>query len=367
MLQTESLSENLFFHKLIENISPVNFLAQVLTNSQISIVITDTSSTMKVLYSNKAFCKKVNYKLEELVGSSLGLVFGPKSSRRKKTLKTINMELNQKGSFFGATMCYPGKGNLFPAEWLASEIRNPEGNVICYFFVLINLHRQEKAALQIQQSKDVFKRYLSMNHIQSKNQSDSSVQSSKDILFENNPLQTNLTDSVNDGHDDNIADDDDFDFFDISGSSECVNLVESNTREPINAKDFNEEFEFEEEDVAEMIESVDEITIELEVIKSKPEIEVLAFRNISNSLRSLSTSLYFCQDFSDVALSLNNLAFVIDNTQDLDLINIEMLDTIIVELQQWLQGVFIEQTVDNVFDGMTNITALSNQMTMMSS
>lgn len=87
MLQTESLSENLFFHKLIENISPVNFLAQVLTNSQISIVITDTSNTMKVLYSNKAFCKKVNYKLEELVGSSLGLVFGPKSSRRKKHSK----------------------------------------------------------------------------------------------------------------------------------------------------------------------------------------------------------------------------------------------------------------------------------------
>ncbi|ESP93636.1 PAS domain-containing protein [Pseudoalteromonas luteoviolacea] len=349
--QSKDMEEMLFFSQMLNECSPLELLKQILMHSHHAIVITDAdpSAGYRIIYANPVFCRHTGYELAELVGTSPRILQGPKSNRR--VIDKLTPALQEKGFFYGASINYRKDGSMYPVEWNISEIKNEQGDVTHYISMQKDLSNFHRLAKQVKKSNESFKDfYLSTT------KKDKEAQS-KDVL---ESLKDNQKIYAGGLRTDENADLFEDAFFDFS-PDEMGALGHKVDKGLLSADDFWRENPIDDEDVSSLVESIQEVDVELGLLqsqgKSKERLE-----HIANGFKEVANNLYFCVEFNDGALIIDEVANVLMVLPiDYDF-PIEMLVTFNKEVYEWLDGAVISKNTSNIFEGENNTIAAGNQL-----
>ncbi|MCG7534930.1 PAS domain S-box protein [Pseudoalteromonas sp. OOF1S-7] len=362
-----SMEETLFFGQLMENSSPIELLKQILMNSQHAIVVTDADRDhgYRVVYANQVFCRQTGYELAELIGQSTSILQGPKSNSR--VLARLSPALEKNGYFYGSSVNYRKDGSMYPVEWNISAITNEAGEVTHYISLQKDLTNMRRLVRQIRDSTEVFKQFYM----------DSSRQDSRFGGVSNSVLKAlkrsakllngrlKLKDNVElfqDAFPYQEAEENQFDelFFDLDEESGSATDQRLN-KQVLSAEQFWADSPIEEDDVESIVGALNELESETGLIELNGYSEA-RFKNVARLYKELANTLYFCIEFNDGALMIDEVAERLDAQAADPSFPIEFLLMFNKDISSWLNDVFVDQQADNVFAGETNAIMAGEQL-----
>ncbi|TMN36831.1 MULTISPECIES: PAS domain-containing protein [Pseudoalteromonas] len=372
-IQQNNIEETLFFSQLLKQTSAIELLKQVLMHSHHAVVVTDADreNGYRIVYANKNFCKHTGYDLAELIGSSPAILQGPKSN--KNVIAKLSDALERDGFFYGSSINYRKDGSMYPVEWNISAIRNEQGEVTHYISMQKDLTNLRRLAEQIQESTEVFKKfYFKISHNQefvgpeARRQRDKRKASSEAIeLFDETLEELKKNEKILNGNLRSEEANDLFDdaFFDM-GPDDLGAFSSKLQKEPESASEFWLECPIELDDVACLLEAMDEVDAEVGLVQangySQQRIELIV-----KLYKELANSLYFCVEFNDGALLIDEVAECLTaHLHDKD-IPVEMLVMFNKDLFVWIKEVFESKECDNIYSGETNTIAAGRQLIAM--
>ncbi|RRS07602.1 PAS domain S-box protein [Pseudoalteromonas sp. J010] len=372
-IQQENVEETLFFSQLLKQTSAIELLKQVLMHSHHAVVITDAdrNNGYRIVYANKKFCTHTGYELAELVGNSPAILQGPKSNKR--VIAKLSAALERDGFFYGSSINYRKDGSMYPVEWNISAVCNEQGVATHYISMQKDLTNLRRLAEQIQESTTVFKRfYFNATHNQAfvgpeARRFRSKGKSTPDAieLFDETLTELKKNEKLLNGNLRSEAAEELFEdaFFDM-GPDDLGAFSSKQQKGPESAEGFWLECPIEEDDVACLLEAVDEVDAEVGLIQangySQQRIEL-----IIKLYKELANSLYFCVEFNDGALIIDEVAVCLtQHLSDSD-IPIEMLVMFNKDLFVWIKEVFDAKQCDNIYNGETNTIAAGRQLIAM--
>ncbi|CAM4459781.1 PAS domain-containing protein [Pseudoalteromonas maricaloris] len=372
-IQQDNIEETLFFSQLLKQTSAIELLKQVLMHSHHAVVVTDADreNGYRIVYANKKFCTHTGYELAELVGNSPAILQGPKSN--KSVIAKLSDALERNGFFYGSSINYRKDGSMYPVEWNISAIRNEQGEVTHYISMQKDLTNLRRLAEQIQESTEVFKKfYFKISHNQAfvgpeaRRQRDRGKIASEAIeLFDETLEELKKNEKLLNGNLRSEAANDLFDdaFFDM-GPDDLGAFSSKLQKEAESASEFWLECPIEGDDVACLLEAVEEVDAEVSLIQangySQQRIELIV-----KLYKELANSLYFCVEFNDGALLIDEVAECLTaHLHDKD-IPVEMLVMFNKDLFVWIKEVFESKECDNIYSGETNTIAAGRQLIAM--
>lgn len=355
MSYTDSdLEEQLFFGQLVAQCSAMQLLKQLLMHSHHAIVITDADheNGHKIVYANKAFCHSTGYSLAELVGLSPRILQGPQSNA--EILKRLKPELLEKGFFYGASINYRKDGSIYPVEWNISELKDADGNITHYMSIQKDLSNLKDLASQIRDSNKIFKQFYLDNKAAGVKHNDELDERVLHHLMENEKIYANSM------RDPELCELFEEAFFDFSPGEHGA-LGGNEPKNAISAAQFMSEQPIEEDDLSALLESINEVDTEIALLASQgatPE----RLQNISLRFKEVAKSLYFCIEFNDGALIIDEVAKRLSLSNKPEEIPHLLLVAFNKEVFDWLNTVFVTQNADNVFEGENNTIAAGHQL-----
>ncbi|MFC3093511.1 PAS domain S-box protein [Alteromonas sediminis] len=348
------LEEMLFLSTFLSGAKPLEMLKQLLSRTISPIIVTDAGTLdggYKIIYANKAFCKLTGYELAELVGNTPKIFQGPKSN--KETLAKLSESLKTSGYFRGMSYNYRKDGSCYPLEWDISPIHDEDNNIIFFVSIQRDLTQAFNAMKQLKDVNEHVRELISdLSH---------GKVAPEDVKARSKPLIEELKDSAKLYT--HSADDDDDLFFDIDDGFDDDDT--GPVQKAMSAKDYLTEERLTESELYNMLECITDLEEEVNALSSNPAQKEL-IEAISGKLREVSDGIFFLIEFTDVALALTQVADCLPHLteQQLKGFCLEFLQSLVVEVESWVQGVFVNKTADNIFDGGNNIIASAKQITV---
>ncbi|KZN33348.1 hypothetical protein N474_17030 [Pseudoalteromonas luteoviolacea CPMOR-2] len=349
--QAKDMEEMLFFSQMLNECSPLTLLQQILIHSHHAIVITDADDKAgyRIVYANPVFCRHTGYELAELVGMSPKILQGPKSNKR--VIEKLTPSLKERGFFYGASINYRKDGSMYPVEWNISEIKNEQGQVTHYISMQKDLSNFKRLAEQVKKSNENFKNFYLSTTKKDKNAENNDVVES---------LKSNEKIYAGGLRNDQNADLFEDAFFDFS-PDELGALGNKIDKGTLSANDFWVENPIDEEDISALVESIQEVDVELGLLQSQGQSKE-RLENIANGFKEVANNLYFCVEFNDGALIIDEVANILMTLEDGHKFPVDTLLTFNKEVYEWLDGAVISKTTDNIFEGENNTIAAGNQL-----
>ncbi|MBQ4876670.1 PAS domain S-box protein [Pseudoalteromonas luteoviolacea] len=349
--QAKDMEEMLFFSQMLNECSPLELLKQVLMHSHHAIVITDAdaSAGYRIIYANPVFCRHTGYELAELVGMSPRILQGPKSNKR--IIEKLTPALKEHGFFYGASINYRKDGSMYPVEWNISEIKNEQGEVTHYMSMQKDLSNFHRLAKQVKKSNENFKDFYLSTTKKDK------AHANKEVL---DALKDNQKIYAGGLRNDENADLFEDAFFDFS-PDEMGALGNKVDKGELSAEEFWRENPIDDEDVSALIESIQEVDVELGLLQSQGQSKE-RLENIANGFKEVANNLYFCVEFNDGALIIDEVANILMILEESHEFPVDVLVTFNKEVYEWLDGAVITKNADNIFEGENNTIAAGNQL-----
>ncbi|CCQ11623.1 sensory box/GGDEF domain protein [Pseudoalteromonas luteoviolacea B = ATCC 29581] len=347
------LEEHMFFGQLVSQCSPLELLKQLLMHSHHAVVITDAdeSNGHKIVYANNVFCKSTGYSLAELVGMSPRILQGPESNY--EVIKKIKPELQQKGFFYGASINYRKDGSIYPVEWNISEIKDQQGKVTHYISIQKDLTNLKHLAQQVRSSNKVFKQFY-LKHREQFKEDVVEAQEVVDSLIQNEKIYSaGLRDQDNCELFEEA-------FFDFS-PGEFGALAGKEKKEKLSAENFLQDQPIDDSDLTSLLESIEEVDAEIGFLQSQG-INKERVHNIASRFQEVANNLYFCIEFNDGALIIDEVAKRLNSMTVSDDFPHPFLVAFNREVYDWLKGVFVTKDCENVFEGESNTVAAGHQL-----
>ncbi|MCO7187814.1 MULTISPECIES: PAS domain S-box protein [unclassified Pseudoalteromonas] len=362
-----SMEETLFFGQLLENSSPIELLKQVLMRSQHAIVVTDANRDegYRIVYANRVFCRHTGYELAELVGQSTAILQGPKSNRR--VLARLSPALEKNGYFYGSSVNYRKDGSMYPVEWNISAITNEAGEVTHYISLQKDLTNMRRLVRQIRESTDVFKQFYQESARQGSRFGKgadsvlSALKRSAKLLNGRLHLKDNV-ELFQEAFPYQEPDENSFDelFFDLDEDSDNGADQRLN-KQAMTAEAFWTDSPIEEDDVESIVGALNELESETGLIELNGYSEA-RFKNVARLYKELANTLYFCIEFNDGALMIDEVADRLESQAADSNFPIEFLLMFNKDINSWLNDVFVEKETDNVFGGESNAIMAGEQL-----
>jgi len=348
------LEEMLFLSTFLSGAKPVEMLKQLFSRTISPIVITDAGTLdggYKIIYANKAFCKLTGYELAELVGNTPRIFQGPKSN--KETLANLSTSLKTTGYFRGMSYNYRKDGSCYPLEWDISPIHDEQNNIIFFVSIQRDLTQALNAMKQLKEVNEHVRELISdLSH---------GKMAPEDIKEKSKPLIEGLKDTAK-LYTQSVDDDDDL-FFEIDDGFDDEETGPA--QKAVSAKDYLTEERLTKSELYNMLECITDLEEEVNVLSSNPA-QTDLIDTISAKLREVSDSIFFLIEFTDVALALSQVADCLPHLSEQQLSGfcLEFLQSLVVEIENWVQGVFVSKSADNIYDGGNNIIASAKQITV---
>ncbi|OHU84996.1 MULTISPECIES: PAS domain-containing protein [Pseudoalteromonas] len=347
-----NIEETAFFSQLMHSCSVLQLLKQVLMHSHHAIVITTADHTKgyPIVYANKVFCQHTGYELAELVGQSPRILQG--SGSNHKVIAKITPALKQSGYFYGSSINYRKDGSAYPVEWNISEIRNEEGEVTHYISMQKDLTNLKRIAEQIKDTNELFKRFYA---VQAK-ENESKIELNKQVVEK---IKEN--EKIYNG---NLRSNDNIElfeeaFFDFS-PGEMGALGNKMDKTPISADQFWQESPIAQDDIISLTESIRDLDAEIgltEALNNQRN-----YQAIANYMKEVANCLYFCVEFNDGALIIDEVANKLAQLDSTDDVPTEMLAMFNKDVSDWIDSVFVLKNAENIFLGEDNTIAAGNQL-----
>ncbi|MCF6437731.1 PAS domain S-box protein [Pseudoalteromonas sp. MMG022] len=347
-----SLEETAFFSQLMHSCSVLQLLKQVLMHSHHAIVVTnaDHIKGYPIVYANRVFCEHTGYELAELVGHSPRILQGPDSNH--KIIAKITPALKKNGYFYGSSINYRKDGSVYPVEWNISEIKNEEGEVTHYISMQKDLTNLKRIAEQIKDTNELFKRFYA---VQAK-ENESKLELNKQVV---EAIKTN--EKIYSG---NLRSSDNIElfeeaFFDFS-PGQMGALGNKMDKTPVSATEFWQESPIARDDIISLTESIRELDAEIglaEALNSQKN-----YQTIAKYMKEVANGLYFCVEFNDGALIIDEVANKLAQLDSTDDVPTEMLAMFNKDVSDWIDSVFVLKNAENIFSGENDTIAAGNQL-----
>ncbi|CAH9061081.1 hypothetical protein PSECIP111951_02412 [Pseudoalteromonas holothuriae] len=352
---TSDLEETVFFSQLMQDCSVLQLLKQVLMHSHHAVVITtaDELQGYPIVYANQVFCDHTGYELAELVGESPRIFQGPDSNHT--VIRKITPALKKNGYFYGASMNYRKNGSVYPVEWNISEVKNENNEVTHYISMQKDLSNLKRVAEQIKDTNELFKRfYATQAKRGTSNESNSTITTEVVETLKSNEkiYNANLRTEENEDLFENA-------FFDFS-PDEMGALGNKTDKSPISAEQFWKESPIAEDDITSLTESIKELDTEIGMAEALNS--GVNYQNIANYMKEIANNLYFCVEFNDGALIIDEVANILRKQPDNADLPMEMLSMFNKDVADWVDSVFVNRDADNIFSGENNTIAAGNQL-----
>ncbi|WP_105170063.1 PAS domain-containing protein [Pseudoalteromonas sp. T1lg23B] len=349
---TSNLEEAAFFSQLMHSCSVLQLLRQVLMHSHHAIVITtaDHAKGYPIVYANKVFCQHTGYELAELVGQSPRILQG--SGSNHKVIAKITPALKQSGYFYGSSINYRKDGSAYPVEWNISEIRNEEDEVTHYISMQKDLTNLKRIAEQIKDTNELFKRFYAIQAQENENKAELNKQVVETIKTNEKIYSGNLRSS------DNVELFEEA-FFDFS-PGEMGALGNKMQKSPVSADQFWQESPIAQDDLISLTESIKELDAEIglaEALNNQTN-----YQTIAKYMKEVANCLYFCVEFNDGALIIDEVANTLSKLESTENVPTEMLAMFNRDISDWVDSVFVVKNAENIFLGEDNTIAAGNQL-----
>jgi PAS domain S-box-containing protein len=356
---SEEMEEMLFLSTFLSGAKPIDILKQVFTRSISPLLVTSAGNLdggYKIIYANRAFCRLTGYDLAELVGNSPRMFQGPKSNR--ETLNKLSIALKTTGYFRGMSYNYRKDGTCYPLEWDISPIQDEDGKTIFFVSIQRDLTQALKTARQIKDMSEHVRELIS--DVSHGKVAPEELKAKSKPLIEELKDSAKLYSSTSEDEDDVFFDlDDDFD---LDGDADD----QAKSQTAISASEYLIEERLSEAEIFSMLECITDVEEEINSLTSNPSQKELVTA-ISEELRELSDNIFFLVEFTDTALAINKVADCLPSFSEQQLagFGLEFLQSLIVEIENWVKDVFVSKSANNIYDGANNIIASSKQITSM--
>lgn len=357
----DNLEEMLFLSQMLSKIKPVNLLQQLFTGSIAPIVVTDAghlSGGYKIVYANDAFCRTTGYSLAELVGRSPKIFQGENSNHA--VLEQLGKDLKEKGHFRGISRNYKRDGTCYPLAWDISPIHDDDGKIVLFVSVqreLTDLVERSKNIKDVNEKVRQFIQDVSSGNV-----------AAKEIKSQTRGLVQDLKDNAKlytaPLHDESSDDMDSF--FDIDAESCAQELSNHQDKTPVSAAEYLKQERLSDGELQSLKETLEDVEEELECLVADAS-AVFHLDVIESKLRQLSDDIFFLVEFTDTALAIADVADNISKAtpEQLAAFLLDIMKTLVEEVDNWLTSVFITKTASNIYEGSGMIISSAKQIDSM--
>ncbi|MCC2617408.1 PAS domain S-box protein [Aestuariibacter halophilus] len=321
-MKRDIVEELLFLSKVLDCAKPVSLLKQLFMRSVAPIVVTnlgEQGQSPRILYANRSFCHVLGYELAELVG------LDPQSLAAKCERQndapplwdSFEQVLASEGYFNGIATYRCKDGNPFSFQVGISPLCSEQGE----------------------------RHYSMMVHLPL-----APCSLGSDVIDAPAPVITDIE----------LFDDDD-DLFDMDSTENTAPEVEAISAEDYVALDRITDAAL--HMLIEQVRDTEEEVVFFDRRQHKGHHQEL----ITHNLRALANGIFYLIDFNDVALALNEVADMIDSAdpEQIQSFMLDMLRSLLEEIDYWLHSVFVDHTAPNVYTGPTIIVAAAQQAAML--
>ncbi|WP_440056563.1 PAS domain-containing protein (plasmid) [Pseudoalteromonas sp. T1lg65] len=348
---TIGMEEAMFFSQLLNSCSALELLKQILANSHHAIVITDAdrANGYRIVYANKVFCYHTGYDLAELVGQSPSIFQGPQSNQR--VLAKLSKALQERGYFYGSSINYRKDGSMYPVEWNISAILDSEGKPTHYISMQKDLTNMLALVEQVKYSNEIFKEHLlDKSNKESRRTNPKVIEELKKnakLYNANFRSQTNceLFEEA---------------FFDFSPGEKGA-LGARTDKAPLSAEHYWSENPIFEEDLAGIRDVLQELEAEIYLIESNG-ITHQRCQNVAKYYKEVANGLFFCVEFNDGALLIDEVAETLKAQSGDDSFPAELLVMFNNDLFSWINDVFVTKRAQDIYEGEKNTITAGNQL-----
>jgi PAS domain S-box-containing protein len=296
-------------------------------NASEAVLITDADpARYHVIYANTAFEKMTGWSLQEIIDTRANFMQGENTN--KKTIERLNNLLKAKTDFTGATLNYRKNGSEYFVEWNIHYFKDSKSG--------------EEYFISIQNDLSPLKRYIS--HLK-ENISKFRKDLRQYIVTKDAKYKTEIIAFLTDR---GIAGDEVKRRASINNLKELLTtyvqapLFIDPSKVETSAEDYFNEYSIDSESIYGMRDILDEIDVAINVNKSDDNTE------LSVLFGDLATSIFSLEGFINVSAALTRLSTSLLEYHDDNNSLGPILESLISDLLQWNQAVFINQSASNV-------------------
>ncbi|QEP43408.1 PAS domain S-box protein [Ectothiorhodospiraceae bacterium BW-2] len=328
------------------------FLMQFFNSSFHSIVITTADIDQpQILYANPAFCQMTGYTLEELRGKTPKLFQGPKTNH--KVIQRLVANLREDRPFHGSTTNYRKDGSSYPVEWNITPIKERNGNILCYISIQKDLTNLKAVTSRLKSTNEHFRQFL--RQISHNNRLDTEEKTTQ-LLIDNARLFTPALRSEQ-----SIELFEEGEFFDFSIDDSGV-LIDNEPKPTLSAEAYisnKDSHYFNPNEIAALLTDIEDTLHSMESFQ-----QTSLTHHIGDDLQDLANTLFFLDEFNDMATTLAELATIIRTKTDIEAepFLIETFLGLSHDLREWLRAIFIEKTSRNIHEYDATIIASTKQL-----
>lgn len=357
---SDDFEELLFLSTFLSSNKPLELIKQILMPAIAPMIITDAGTLdggYKIVYANKAFLKITGYELAELVGQSPKIFQGPQSNQA--ILTQLSVDLKEKGFFHGASMNYRKDGSCYPVEWQIHPIRDDNGEIQFFISVQKDLSSLLRVTEQVKEVNEYFRHFMA-DVSSGKITSENIKETGKEYLESVKDTAKLYSAPTKETEDDDLFGDV---FFDFDAEDE-EGIIEDKSEKPaITAQEYMNEERMSGDELEALLDIVDDLEEEIELLSNDAS-QLSRLMSAERQIREMSDAIFFLIDFTDTAMALNEVADCLQSVtkEQLDGYLVMFLKSLTAELRTWLNGVFVEKTSANIYDGEVMIIAAAKQI-----
>lgn len=355
-------SENRDYH-VFENVEQlVKVVKSLFHNSFESAILTSAESeSHKIISVNPAFCKMTGYSENELIGQSPKMLQGKKTNR--KIIDRLKSDIAQNAPFHGAAINYRKDGAPYHVEWKINPVYDLDGKLLCFFSIQRDLTYLKSFLSRIKTTSERFRELLKkVKELSLTEQADNNLKMSmhQATAAEVNNLSL-FSPSLRAETDVELFDDELF----LDTDDQTGMMPVQTKTSIISAEQYHATTKFESEDITSLCSIIAECISSVDLLKNNIAQES-SRQDLVNDLQEFANLLFFMDEFVELSTVLGELSRKLGDNQDAQLqpFIVDILDTLILELNAWVITIFIDRTSSNIHELDASLIGSSKQLLM---
>ncbi|WP_448567058.1 PAS domain-containing protein [Thalassotalea ganghwensis] len=327
------------------------------------IITSATISSPKIQYANPKFCQLTGYSLEELLGKTPKILQGDKTNPH--IINRLRECLGAGNSFIGATVNYRKDGSEYHVEWKINPIVNQRGNVIGYLSVQMDLTFLKNLLLRLSKTTHSFREFLNeFLHNKEYKQVSNNVKQQTNVLTQQELSNMALfSESLRSEQHKEIYDDELF----FCDDEPMGVMPVHHTRTKISALEYSKLGVTNTDDIDNLKDIIDECVSHIELARqvnnegSKYMLLALA------DIQEFANVVFFIDEFIDISTVLGQLVSSLKQSPELleQGFAKQIVYSLVLDLQTWLENVFIEKTSADIHELDDSIISSAKQLIFM--
>ncbi|WP_020408401.1 PAS domain-containing protein [Hahella ganghwensis] len=348
------------FRHLFRNADPFAILELVFSQCYDAVVITRADpENHEIVYANPCFCRMTGYELNELKGKQTSILKGPKTN--PSVIERLKQNLRDHTPFKGSAVNYRKDKTEYHVEWNIHYITDTEGNPQYYISIQRDLTSLKSTLSRLKASNDQFKVFLknlTEERPSAEKINELKEKASSQLVDDAGLFSGALRSASRKEHFD------DTELFGFEDGEKGV-LPSTEHKAAMSAWDYAEKVclsDYELDNLSTIINDLSTSIALLGVTQNTSS----AISSITADFQELANALFFVEEFVELSTVFSELSLQLTRhdvqNKELPEFMITVFETLVKELKNWFNSVFVEKTSENIHAEDASLLASAKQI-----